>query len=52
VAEMTNREAIKVLMLSPFYFNIELATRKMLVKDFCLEKKQPQNSQTVTEAQP
>lgn len=36
---MTNREAVKVLMLSPFYFKIDLTSRKLLVKDFCTEKK-------------
>ena len=37
---MTNREAIKVLMLSPFYFKLDLQTRKMLVKEFCsIDKK-------------
>jgi len=32
---MTSREAIKVLMLSPFYFNLDLPARKALVKEFC-----------------
>ena len=32
---MTTREAIQVLMQSPFYFRMNLAARKALVKDFC-----------------
>lgn len=37
---MTYREAIKVLMLSPFYFRLDLESRKTLIKEFCtLEKK-------------
>nr|MBF0222133.1 hypothetical protein [Desulfobulbaceae bacterium] len=34
-AAMTSREAIKVLMLSPFYFKLDLVTRKSLIKEFC-----------------
>lgn len=29
------REAIKILMLSPFYFKLALADRKVLIKEFC-----------------
>ena len=32
---MTYREALKVLMMSPFYFKLDLATRKTLLKEFC-----------------
>ena len=32
---MTTKEAIKILMLSPFYFRIELADRKRLILEFC-----------------
>ncbi len=32
---MTWREAIKVLMESPFYFKLTLSARKTLVKEFC-----------------
>jgi hypothetical protein len=32
---MTPREAIRILMLSPFYFRLEIPCRKQLVKEFC-----------------
>ncbi|MFH1215850.1 MAG: hypothetical protein V1706_05040 [Pseudomonadota bacterium] len=32
---MTRQEAIKILMLSPFYFRMNLADRKQLVTEFC-----------------
>ncbi len=32
---MTSREAIKVLMMSPFYFQLDLSARMVLVKEFC-----------------
>jgi len=32
---MTSREAIKVLMMSPFYFKLDLSARMVLVKEFC-----------------
>ena len=32
---MTSREAIKVLMMSPFYFKLDLSDRMVLVKEFC-----------------
>lgn len=32
---MTPREAIRVLMQSPFYFRLLLAERHALVRDFC-----------------
>ena len=31
---MTAREAIKVLMLSPFYFRLDTAARKALIAEF------------------
>ncbi len=31
---MTCREALKILMLSPFYFKFNLAERKILLKEF------------------
>jgi hypothetical protein len=35
VNAMTSRQAIKVLMMSPFYFKIELVARMALIKEFC-----------------
>jgi len=32
---MTTREAIRVLMHSPFYFKLNLIDRKTLIKEFC-----------------
>lgn len=32
---MTARQAIKVLMMSPFYFKLDLAARMALIKEFC-----------------
>ena len=32
---MTARQAIKVLMMSPFYFKLDLAARMTLIKEFC-----------------
>jgi len=32
---MTPREAIRVLMQSPFYFRLLLRERRVLVRDFC-----------------
>jgi len=32
---MTPQRAIQILMQSPFYFKLELAARKLLVKEFC-----------------
>lgn len=32
---MTARKAIHVLMQSPFYFRLELAARKLLIREFC-----------------
>jgi len=29
------RQAISVLMMSPFYFRMDLAARQQLVKEFC-----------------
>jgi len=33
---MTAREAIKILMESPFYFNMENSNRLVLVREYCL----------------
>jgi hypothetical protein len=30
------REAVRILMLSPFYFKLSLADRKALIQEFCL----------------
>jgi len=32
---MTQQKAIRILMQSPFYFKLELAARKLLIKEFC-----------------
>ncbi len=32
---MTSREAIRVLMQSPFYFRLLLTERQALVREFC-----------------
>ncbi|MFZ5760030.1 MAG: hypothetical protein ACOY4H_06855 [Thermodesulfobacteriota bacterium] len=32
---MTRQEAIKILMLSPFYFRFSLAERKEMIREFC-----------------
>ncbi len=32
---MTSREAVKILMLSPFYFILTLPERRMLVDELC-----------------
>lgn len=32
---MTNREAIRVLMMSPIYFKLDLTARMALIKEFC-----------------
>lgn len=32
---MTTREALRVLMLSPFYFKLALPARMALLKEFC-----------------
>ena len=29
------RQAISVLMMSPFYFRMDLAARQQLIKEFC-----------------
>lgn len=36
VENMSPREAIKILMLSPLYFKLDLDVRNKLVKEFCL----------------
>ena len=37
---MTRREAIRVLMQSPFYFRLMLRERKALVQEFCARHSQ------------
>jgi len=32
---MKSHEAVRILMLSPFYFRLDLPTRKTLVVEFC-----------------
>jgi hypothetical protein len=32
---MTSRQAIKILMMSPFYFKLSLLARMTLIKEFC-----------------
>ena len=32
---MTMQEAVKILMMSPFYFQMNTIARKNLVKEFC-----------------
>ena len=32
---MTPKEAIRVLMLSPFYYKLDLSSRMLLVREFC-----------------
>ncbi len=32
---MTTQQAIRVLMLSPVYFRLDLAARRALIKEFC-----------------
>ncbi len=32
---MTPRQAIRILMLSPIYFRLDLPARKILVDEFC-----------------
>ncbi len=32
---MSRQEAIKILMMSPFYFRMSLPDRKLLVEEFC-----------------
>jgi hypothetical protein len=33
---MTAREAIRILMLSPLYFQLPPLNRKLLVKEYCM----------------
>ena len=33
---MSRQEAVKILMLSPFYFRLSLRERKELVEEFCI----------------
>ena len=32
---MTSQEAIRVLMLSPFYYKMDLSSRMLLIHEFC-----------------
>lgn len=32
---MITRAAIRILMLSPFYFRLDLLARKILIQEFC-----------------
>jgi hypothetical protein len=32
---MTVREAVRILMMSPIYFQLDLETRMEMVKEFC-----------------
>lgn len=32
---MTHKQAIKILMLSPVYYKLEIGQRMQLVKDYC-----------------
>jgi len=34
---MEHREAVRILMLSPFYFRLPLQERLKLIKRYCLE---------------
>ena len=34
---MTTRQAVQILMLSPFYFTLNLRSRQQLVKEFRLQ---------------
>lgn len=34
-AVMTHRQAIRILMLSPIYFRLDLVARRNLIKEFC-----------------
>jgi hypothetical protein len=38
---MTPREAIKILILSPLYFQLDLEARKILIQEFCLLHSEP-----------
>jgi len=33
---MTQQEAIRVLMQSPFYFRLDIKARKILIQEFCI----------------
>ena len=35
VTTMTLKEAIRILMMSPFYFRLDLKARQVLVREFC-----------------
>jgi hypothetical protein len=38
------REAIRILMLSPFYFKLALTDRKVLIQEFCALHTSEKNS--------
>ncbi len=42
---MTEREAVKILMMSPFYFRLGLVDRKELVKEFTQLMRSSQNTE-------
>jgi len=44
---MTKKEAIKALILSPFYFRLDLAARKALIREFCGQAKQESEKDTL-----
>ncbi len=35
IKNQTRREAIRILMQSPFYFKMALTDRKVLIQEFC-----------------
>jgi hypothetical protein len=35
IKDQTRREAVRILMLSPFYFKMALTDRKILIQEFC-----------------
>ena len=47
VTKMTKKEAIKALILSPFYFRLDLAARKALIREFCGQAKQESEKDTL-----
>jgi len=35
IKDQARREAVRILMLSPFYFKLALTDRKVLIQEFC-----------------
>jgi hypothetical protein len=35
IKDQTRREAVRILMQSPFYFKLTLPDRKVLIQEFC-----------------